>query len=192
MLYSSSAASVIAEKSDQLVRSNKKVKIYDGEEEGLLGNGSRVAYPVSISNEQRCKICFRNTVMGDAIMSNACQHEVELGVSIEGYNLSNDESEGELGEEDALECPTIYVTKAEKVSLREPWHHMLIIKFLGQLINFNFLKRRLKQIQGLKIPVTMIDLVNDFFMIRFDNIQEYNHVLHGGPCMVADHYLHVQ
>lgn len=68
--------------------------------------------------------------MGDVFMGDACQWKVELGAFVEGHNLFNDEFDGDLDEEDDLECPTIYVTKAKKVSLHEPWHHMLIIKVL--------------------------------------------------------------
>lgn len=64
-------------------------------------------------------------------MGDACQWKVEPGTFVGGYDLSKNEFKGDLGEKDDLECLTIYVTKAEKVSLHELWHHMLIIKILG-------------------------------------------------------------
>lgn len=38
----------------------------------------------------------------------------------------------------------------------------------------------------------LIDLGNDFFIVKLLNREEYERALSDGPWMIGDHYLHVQ
>lgn len=40
--------------------------------------------------------------------------------------------------------------------------------------------------------VCLIDLLNDFFIVRFKAKEDYDTALLDGPWLIADHYLHVQ
>lgn len=41
-------------------------------------------------------------------------------------------------------------------------------------------------------PVNVLDMHNDFFMVRFSNERDYKHALFEGPWRILDHYLWVQ
>lgn len=44
----------------------------------------------------------------------------------------------------------------------------------------------------LKGQVLMTDVGNHFYVVRFNKKEDYEHVLYGGPWMMADHYLTVR
>lgn len=60
--------------------------------------------------------------------------------------ISDSESVDEEDEEDDPACPTIRVSKQDKLWIHESWRNTLILKVLGRSIGFGFLQRRLKQI----------------------------------------------
>ncbi|XP_016178852.1 uncharacterized protein LOC107621335 [Arachis ipaensis] len=86
----------------------------------------------------------------------------------------------------------IQVNKAEKKRLERPWKHTLIIKLLGRSISYGVLKRRLDTIWAKSGGLDLIDLGNDFFVVRLFNEDDYWYVLEGGPWMLFDHYLTIR
>ncbi|KAL4286763.1 hypothetical protein AHAS_Ahas19G0118700 [Arachis hypogaea] len=86
----------------------------------------------------------------------------------------------------------IQVNKAEKKRLERPWKHTLIIKLLGRSISYGVLKRRLDTMWAKSRGLDLIDLGNDFFVVRLFNEDDYWYVLEGGPWMLFDHYLTIR
>ncbi|XP_031095188.1 uncharacterized protein LOC115999480 [Ipomoea triloba] len=75
-------------------------------------------------------------------------------------------------------CPTIPVSKEEKERLRRPWRRTLIIKVLGR-----------------KKPESNFDLIaidQDYYLARFDALQDYEFAKYEGPWIIMGHYLTVQ
>ncbi|XP_061358685.1 uncharacterized protein LOC133302885 [Gastrolobium bilobum] len=72
------------------------------------------------------------------------------------------------------------------------WRKALIIKLLGKMIAPRFLMARLQRLWNLVSPYELIDLDDGFLLLRFQNDNDYRHVLEEGPWIVNDHYVVVQ
>ncbi|XP_031095201.1 uncharacterized protein LOC115999492 [Ipomoea triloba] len=90
------------------------------------------------------------------------------------------------------DCPTIIVTKAEKVRLRRPWRRSLILRVLGRSVGYSYLHRRLTTFWKPEGNFELIALEQDYFIARFEFQADYDFARFGGPWMVLDHYLVVQ
>ncbi|XP_019155091.1 PREDICTED: uncharacterized protein LOC109151955 [Ipomoea nil] len=87
------------------------------------------------------------------------------------------------------EYPVILVSKKEKERLRRPWRRSLIIKLLGRTVGYNFLLQRLQRMWRTDAAFDLISLDQDFFLVRFENLKDYESVKFGGPYLVLGHYL---
>jgi len=86
-------------------------------------------------------------------------------------------------------CPTILLTSAEKRMLREPWWKALTIRMFDKGIGYLQLKKRLKTKWALKGDFSLIDIGYIYYVTRFTNMEDYNHVILNGPWMIGDNYL---
>lgn len=94
-----------------------------------------------------------------------------------------------IQEEEEEDCPTIALTKEEKARLRNPWRLTLIIKVMGRKVSFAYLLRRIKSMWRPKAPMEMVAIDNDYFLVRFQYVEDYKFTKYEGPWMVLDHYL---
>jgi len=92
-------------------------------------------------------------------------------------------------EDDDPICPTILLTAAEKRMLREPWRNALIIRMFDKGIGYLQLKRRLKTKWALRGDFSLIDIGRDYYVTRFTNMEDYEHVMLNGPWMIGDNYV---
>lgn len=76
--------------------------------------------------------------------------------------------------------------------LCEPWQNALTIKLLGRSHTYNFLHARLQQKWSLRGGWKLIDLVNDYFVVKFDQEEDLNFVLTEGPWIISGQYLVMQ
>ncbi|ONI30094.1 hypothetical protein PRUPE_1G231200 [Prunus persica] len=65
----------------------------------------------------------------------------------------------------------------------------LIIRLLGRSHTYNYLHARLQQKWSLNRGWKLVDLVNDYFVVRFELEEDLNFVLIGGPWIIAGQYL---
>ncbi|KAJ8434946.1 hypothetical protein Cgig2_012972 [Carnegiea gigantea] len=91
--------------------------------------------------------------------------------------------------DDDLTGPTILLSTMEKQLLREPWRNALIIKMFEKGIDFLQLKRHLTIKWALKGDFSLIDIGHDYYVTRFTNPEDYEHVMMNGPWMIGDNYL---
>jgi len=56
-------------------------------------------------------------------------------------------------------------------------------------IRYLKLKRRLKTKWALKGDFSLIDIGCDYYVTRFTNMEDYDHVILNGPWMIGDNYL---
>ncbi|KAJ7976173.1 reverse transcriptase [Quillaja saponaria] len=159
---------------DLLQRSDKKVKI-DDMEGGLRLEDS------SVGENGKRKASYKESVLG-GLESNlnldteggAAEHEDEV------EDVSDDDTDdGDFP--DSNNCLDILLTHEEKTRLRSPWRKSLIVKLLGKRIDYNFLCKRLYQIWKPKGILKVIDLGNNFFLIRFSMKSDMELVTQGGP-----------
>ncbi|XP_015950050.1 uncharacterized protein LOC107474919 [Arachis duranensis] len=76
--------------------------------------------------------------------------------------------------------------------LRKEWWETFIVKLLGRKVSLVVLKRRLEIMWGKNGSLDVIDLGNDFFLVRFYNSGDLDFALMEGPWKILDHYLTVQ
>ncbi|RYR25947.1 hypothetical protein Ahy_B02g060002 [Arachis hypogaea] len=85
-----------------------------------------------------------------------------------------------------------------KVSLEEyegwccPWKRSLIVKPLGKNLNLQAMEMWVSKRWAKKDVVRVMNLEENFFLIRFFNQEDYSHALFKRPWMIADHYLLIQ
>ncbi|KAJ1416829.1 Zinc finger, CCHC-type [Sesbania bispinosa] len=71
-------------------------------------------------------------------------------------------------------CPTIKVTKGEVRVACQPWKKAILVKLLGKRLGMRFLRQRLIKMWQPSGTMEMIDLENDYFLIRFSNVEDLN------------------
>ncbi|XVF38986.1 hypothetical protein REPUB_Repub20aG0150000 [Reevesia pubescens] len=103
-------------------------------------------------------------------------------VNLEDYDSDDDFME------DIIEEPCILLSKAEKQRIRSLWRNTLIVKLLGRSIGYNYLCNRVKKMWPLVGDFQAVDIENGFYCFKFSNETDFNHVLLGGPWVIADHY----
>ena len=67
--------------------------------------------------------------------------------------------------------------------------NVLIIRMFDKGIGYLQLKRRLKTKCALRGDFSLIDIGCDYHVIRFTNMEDYDHVMTNGPWMIGDNYL---
>lgn len=100
--------------------------------------------------------------------------------------------DGDFEVSESANGPSICFSEQVKEKLYRPWRNSIIIKFVGRAHTYNFVLARLKQRWQLKGPMQLIDLSNDFFIVRFLLEEDLNYVLTGGPWVIAGQYLTMQ
>ncbi|XP_061350093.1 uncharacterized protein LOC133295303 [Gastrolobium bilobum] len=89
-------------------------------------------------------------------------------------------------------CPSYRFEKEIHKESCKPWRMAVIVKLLGKRVGVKFFQNRLLKMWNLSGSYEFIDMENDYFLFRFDKIEDYNFVLQEGPWIVADHYVMVQ
>lgn len=111
--------------------------------------------------------------------------------SLEGANEDlNDEEDVSISKEDRGPC--IQFSDRAMSRLCKPWENALIIKLLRLSHMYNYLHARLQQKWCLKGGWKLVDLVNDYFVVKFKLEEGLNFVLTGGPWIIAGQYLVMQ
>lgn len=94
-------------------------------------------------------------------------------------------------EKDPL-CPTIVLTRAEKVRMKNPWKKTLIIKMMGESVGYNYLLRRIRMLWRPSEDMELVAMDNDYFLVKFESMQNYSYAKYEGPWMILEHYLIVK
>lgn len=82
------------------------------------------------------------------------------------------------------------ITKEEKKATRRSWRFSVIIKLIGKTIGYHYLLRRVQSTWKPQAPITLIDLSNDFYIVRLSNAHDFETALFDGRWMIGEHYLH--
>ncbi|KAI5351227.1 hypothetical protein L3X38_004118 [Prunus dulcis] len=90
------------------------------------------------------------------------------------------------------DIPSINFSESIKDCLYRPWRTSVIIKLMGRPLTYNFLRARLLQRWALKGPMSLIDLENNYFIVKFLLEEDMQYVLTGGPWQIAGQYLVTQ
>ncbi|CAL2260058.1 unnamed protein product [Prunus armeniaca] len=85
--------------------------------------------------------------------------------------------------------PSIQFSERAMDHLCKPWQNALIIKLLGRSYTYNYLHDRLQQKWSLNGGWKLVDLVNDYFVVKFEVEEDLNYVFIEGPWIIAGQYL---
>ncbi|XP_021747123.1 uncharacterized protein LOC110712972 [Chenopodium quinoa] len=99
-------------------------------------------------------------------------------------NASDDDNLIE-GEEEDSSCPIIRLTKEEKKRLRKPWKDALIIKLFDMRLSYDVLIIRLRVKWCLKGDISLTDIGCAYYIVRFNNLEDYEFVLAQGPWVIG-------
>ena len=94
--------------------------------------------------------------------------------------------DGEDGE------PVITIGQEVMDAMRGLWKRCMIVKVLGRNISIAVVSRKLRELWKPKGAMHVMDLPRHFFMVRFEEEDEYLSALTGGPWRVFGSYLMVQ
>ncbi|XP_015970876.1 uncharacterized protein LOC107494331 [Arachis duranensis] len=206
-----------AEEIDNLRRSKRKLRSEDGQENAF--QAQRVMEAASpnekkkIPEEPQPKRSYVSMVKGPDFIYESDSEDEEENMEEEEdseveseFEYSDREEEVPGSEEwkarrelpkrkivwDEEGCPNLILNRAEQHRLNKMWEHTLIIKFLGRRTGYGVLKKRLESMWIKEGMLTLIDVGNEFFLVRFTELEDYNWALKGGPWLIFDHYLAVQ
>ncbi|KAL4317972.1 hypothetical protein GQ457_18G007610 [Hibiscus cannabinus] len=103
----------------------------------------------------------------------------------------------ELGDSDVIigkvgSLPKIHFSDRVHQAIDAKLSKSLIVRLLGKTIGYRALLSRVQTLWNLSGEMHLIDLDNDYFLVRFAMVEDYDKVLSGGPWMVYDSYLTVQ
>ncbi|KAK9213798.1 hypothetical protein WN944_005783 [Citrus x changshan-huyou] len=103
-----------------------------------------------------------------------------------------DFEEGDAVERNDGTLPSISFLDRVHAKLSEPWKHSVVVKLLGRNIGYKNLCTRLHALWRTTMTYSVIDLENNYFLIRFRSAGDVVDALTKGPWIIMGHYLTVQ
>ncbi|KAJ4840564.1 hypothetical protein Tsubulata_005270 [Turnera subulata] len=104
----------------------------------------------------------------------------------------SDFEEGDVIVKEKADGPSIELSKTFKKRLDKPWQSAVVVKLLGRSIGYKVLQSKLHTMWKTASPYRIIDMENNFFIIRFMSNEDYLHALVDGPWTIFGHALSVQ
>ncbi|XP_028805247.1 uncharacterized protein LOC114760151 [Neltuma alba] len=92
----------------------------------------------------------------------------------------------------AINIPEFVLAERALQQIRKPFQLSLIVKLLGARMSNRIMEQRIQKMWAKKGSVSVIDLSNDFYVVQFTAIDDYEIVVLGGPWMISDSYLTVR
>ncbi|XP_057443937.1 uncharacterized protein LOC130736106 [Lotus japonicus] len=89
------------------------------------------------------------------------------------------------------QLPKLYVDKSVIENMCSPWKDALVVSLLGKRLGFRTMKTKLSNTWRLIGEFDLLDVDNDFFLVKFDREEDKKKVIDGGPWVIFDHYLAV-
>ncbi|XP_024035663.1 uncharacterized protein LOC112096450 [Citrus clementina] len=103
-----------------------------------------------------------------------------------------DFEEGDVVERNDGTLPSISFSDRVHAKLSKPWKHSVVVKLLGRNIGYKTLCTRLHALWRTTMTYSVIDLENNYFLIRFRSAGDAVDALTKGPWIIMGHYLTVQ
>ncbi|XP_061364316.1 uncharacterized protein LOC133307781 [Gastrolobium bilobum] len=71
-----------------------------------------------------------------------------------------------------------------RARMHQRWKNALIVKLMGKKIGVGFIKKKLELLWAKAGSITMADLGNEFFSVRFNSVEDLNLANTGGPWVI--------
>ncbi|GAU39341.1 hypothetical protein TSUD_60920 [Trifolium subterraneum] len=130
------------------------------------------------SDEGIIKVSFRDKVLGTQPF--VAREKVDL--------IANKMAQIELVQDNRL-MPMLHVEQKIMEDLMVPWKDALVVKLLGKNLGYNIMKNKLENVWKLMGGIELMDVGTAFYMVKFDEGDDKNKVINGGPWMIYDHYV---
>ncbi|KAI9079784.1 hypothetical protein K1719_038405 [Acacia pycnantha] len=88
-------------------------------------------------------------------------------------------------------CPRFDFEENEKERLMKPFHRTLVVKLMGRQLYHGFMVKKLRMLWARKGDIDVFDLENEFYLVNFQQQEDYMDALVGGPWVIEDAYLNV-
>ncbi|KAI9110182.1 hypothetical protein K1719_018624 [Acacia pycnantha] len=180
------------EEDDILNRSSKKIK--NGEL--LINSGSwpRLGYNQKAQWEAGPSFAEKLQGINGDNVKETFQAEANALSDDSISDSENEDSEPlcKIVEDPNRNFPTFTFLEKMKKRLYKAWNKALIVKLLGKEIGYKLLLSILQSLWAKKGVITLINIGNGFFVVKFTNKEDYSKALTGGPWMIFDHYLTVR
>lgn len=144
------------------------------------------------TSQLEVRVGMETTVSYAAILAGKEKANNRRAAEPEEFENLSDEEEGEGHEEEDRTCPIITLTKDEKLRLRNPWKHTLIVKVWVRQVGYAYLLRRNTSLWKPKAKMDLIAMENNYFLVKFYSIDDHEHAQLDGPWMIMDHCLLVR
>ncbi|PKI75721.1 uncharacterized protein LOC116196546 [Punica granatum] len=99
--------------------------------------------------------------------------------------------EEDFSNDDDDVCPNIEFTKEEIKSFRAPWWGSLLLKVLGRRVGYMYLRKRLESLWRPERRHVAVSFGSDYFLVKFEHLEDRRFARTEGPRMVLGHYLTV-
>ena len=76
------------------------------------------------------------------------------------------------------------LSKETKAHIRAPWSKALMVKMYGRIVGFSYLTFKINTLWSLKGKMDCVNLGKDFFLIKFNDNEDYDKVLREGPWFI--------
>ncbi|KAJ4834520.1 hypothetical protein Tsubulata_017864 [Turnera subulata] len=76
--------------------------------------------------------------------------------------------------------------------LQKPWEQAMVVKLMGRNIGYRTLKSKIDSLWQPKGPFKLIDLENNYFVVRFWDVEDFHRAPLEGPWTIFTHVLSVQ
>lgn len=137
--------------------------------------------PPTYSHQEAKQPSFRDVLM--TTTDNLSQvYESAQGQSM---NLDPDKTMAEEGD-------TIYHSKEELRRLYLPWRNSIIIKVFEKKNSHIYLKHKLQDLWQPTEQIVLIDLGNDYHIVKFQSEDNKNKVLHEGHWFMDENFISVR
>ncbi|RYQ79455.1 hypothetical protein Ahy_Scaffold6g108202 [Arachis hypogaea] len=86
----------------------------------------------------------------------------------------------------------IVINEEAKKERWKPWWRSLIVKLMGRKVGYVTMKRRIENMWGRLGELDVIDLGNNYYLVKFYAQEDLDATLVDGPWKIYDHYLAVR
>ncbi|KAH9661422.1 reverse transcriptase domain-containing protein [Citrus sinensis] len=119
-------------------------------------------------------------------------------VTVMAGQTRSEEEDWNIEDEDVVErieegIPAIYFSNMVQEKLQQPWRYSIIVKLLGRQIGYRVLCNRLEILwRSMVAGFSIIDLENNYFLVKFQTAVDAERALTEGPWTVMGRNLFVQ
>jgi hypothetical protein len=174
------------EEEDSIRRSTKKKKgshLPSSEEPGMEPvGGSEPGSPIGT----RSGISYKESLLGTIP---GAYERAFFGSSMEEDEFSSSDEDDEPPAEGEV---VIKFSSELKRRIRAPWSASLIVKVFGRSVGYMFLVNKLKAIWRTNNGFSCVDLGLGFFLVKFENRDDFEDVLRNGPWFIGEHFLSIR